>query len=54
MWLQCQRHFWRMKSYRFSVEEEVSSGSFSSAQFKLLKLPIFISFKLLKLGCYSN
>jgi len=32
MWLQCQRHFWRMKSHRVSVEEEVSSGSFSSGQ----------------------
>ncbi|QCE01805.1 ATP-binding cassette [Vigna unguiculata] len=32
MWLQCQRHFWRMKSHRVSVEEEVSSGSFSSDQ----------------------
>jgi len=32
MWLQCQRHFWRMKSHRVSVEEEVSSGSVSSGQ----------------------
>jgi len=34
MWLQCQRHFWRMKSHHFSVEEEVSNESFSSGQFK--------------------
>ena len=32
IWLQCQRHLWRMKSHRFSVEEEVSRGSFSSGR----------------------
>jgi len=27
MWLQCQRHFWRMKSHRFRIKEEVSMGA---------------------------